>query len=371
MNQPVVPSGSRLDQALLPDEDRPLDSHLWTAVAGLLRHRSLILTVTLLCGFVVGLMTMLTPRRFTSSASFVLQEAQAQATGLADIAAQYGVAVAGQGGSQESPQFYADLLASREILAEVLVREYDVKGPPGQPFSGSLLEYLEVEGEDFEMAKGYEALRQLVTISADRGTGIVSFEVQTTNPQLSIAIGQTMLDLLADYNIRRRQSRARAEREFVEQRVDSARVELKTGEDRLAAFYRENRNFAASPDLQAAEARLQREVNLRQQIFLTLNQRYEGARIEEVRATPVMTVIDAPSRTVEPGRRGTIVRTAVALVLGFLFSSALAFVLDLVALRSKGRSDDLDEVRELWSQSRGDLRRLAFWRRPAPSDPSS
>ena len=370
MNQPLLPSGSQPNTVLLPEGDRPLDAHVWTLVAGLLRHRYLILAVTLLCGFVVGLVTLITPRGFTSSASFVPQGAQAQTTGLVDIAAQYGVTVPGQG-SQESPQFYADLLGSREILGEVLVRKYEVPGPPGQPFSGTLLEYLKVEGDDFEMARGDTELRRLLTIKADRATGIVSFEIRTKNPQLSIAIGQAMLDLLADYNLRRRQSRAGAERVFVEQRVDSARDELRDREDRLAAFYRENRSFAASPDLKAAEARLQREVILRQEIFLTLTQRYEAARIEEVRATPVMTVIDAPSRTVAPASRGAIVKTAVALVLGLLFSAALAFVLDLVGLQSEGRSDDLHEVRKLWSESRRDLRRLAFWRRPAPSDPSS
>jgi uncharacterized protein involved in exopolysaccharide biosynthesis len=346
-------------------DDRPFEAHLWTALAGVLRHRTMIVALTLCSGLVTAAVTLLMPRHYAVSASFIPQTSQAPTGGLSDLAAQYGVALGTQA-TQESPAFYAELLGSREILGQVLEKRYDAPGPTGKPFSGTLLQYLKVENEAFPMAQGVEKLRNLLSIRSDRGTGIVSFDVHTTNPQLSIAIGQTLLDQLADYNLRRRQSRARAEREFVEQRLAASKTELDSAEERVSEFYRQNRSIGGSPDLKATEARLERALSLRQDVFSTLNQKYESARIEEVRSTPVLTVIDSPQGTVEPVRRWTLTKTLVAMILAFLLSVGLAFLLDLSGLRRAGRSAELKEVRDLWEDAGRDLRRLAFWRRASP-----
>ena len=53
------------------------------------------------------------------------------------------------------------------------------------------------------------------------------------------------------------------------------------------------------------EGRLRRQVEVRQELYLTLRREYETARIEEVNDTPVITVIDSalvPQRKSRPNR---------------------------------------------------------------------
>lgn len=293
---------------------------VWTIGTTLLRHRRVILATTLGLALLVGLASFLTPRRYTSSASFVPQEPMPAQGMFSQLAAQYGFGGI-TGGGETSPQFYASLLGSNEILRQVVTHRYEVDG-----FEGTLLEYFEIgPDESYAAVKAVEELRDIVSVDVDRVSSVVRIEVHTKRPALSAAILTRMLALVSEYNLERRQSQARAEREFVERRLSDARAELAQAEEALAAFYRSNRRFEESPELVAQEARLQREVSLRQELFLTLSQSFETARIEEVRSTPVITVVDRPEATVQPRPRGTIRKALIALIGGGFLGLILAF----------------------------------------------
>ena len=77
-------------------------------------------------------------------------------------------------------------------------------------------------------------------------------------------------------------------------RLQEARKELDSAEDALQQFLEDNRTYQDSPRLVVQEARLQRRVDLLQQVYLTLAQSYERARIDEARNTPVINIIDSP-----------------------------------------------------------------------------
>jgi uncharacterized protein involved in exopolysaccharide biosynthesis len=54
----------------------------------------------------------------------------------------------------------------------------------------------------------------------------------------------------------------------------------------MQAFLQANRQWANSPDLTFQHDRLERDIALRQQVYTTLVQSFEQARISEVRDTP-------------------------------------------------------------------------------------
>ena len=89
---------------------------------------------------------------------------------------------------------------------------------------------------------------------------------------------RALLDEVNAYNQRRRQSVGRAEREFLETREREAEQGLKNAEDDLAGFFRHNRRFQDSPGLVAEEARLQRQVSLRQQLYVALTAQGRGRK---------------------------------------------------------------------------------------------
>jgi uncharacterized protein involved in exopolysaccharide biosynthesis len=68
-------------------------------------------------------------------------------------------------------------------------------------------------------------------------------------------------------------------------------------------------------------------------MYTTLTQAYEQARIDEVRNTPVITVVEPPESPVRPDSRRLVSWLAVSLVVGVLAALAAALFADLRAGR--------------------------------------
>lgn len=134
-----------------------------------------------------------------------------------------------------------------------------------------------------------------------------------------------------------------------------------TGEDRLADFYKRNRNFG-SPDLQAEEARLQRQVNVQQQLYLTLAQGFETAKIDEVRNTPVVTVLERPTGLVAPVARNTVRKVLLSLLFGFMGALAVAFIIEYTENSRKSGSRAYGEFVALRRAVLVDVKRT-LWRK--------
>jgi uncharacterized protein involved in exopolysaccharide biosynthesis len=327
----------------------------------MLRRRYLILTPSLAAGVIACLVTLRSPREYTASASFIPQDPASVSSqaGLGQLASQFGLLPSRPGTS--SPQFYANLLQSREVLRGVLLTSY---GTPGATDSShDLLHYLQITRKDADaaVADGIERLRRRLTVRTDRTTGVVSFDIHTTVPSLSAQIARRFLELVNDYNLRRRQSQARAEREFVEQRLALAEDTLSVAEDALSSFFKRNRRYTDSPELVADEARLQRRVTLRQQLYLNLAQSHDVAEIEEVRNTPVITVVEPVEGSVEPRSRGTLLKILAAIITVGLAAIGVAFSSEYVATARQAGSDEYFEfaghLRAVWVDVRRVLTR--------------
>ena len=117
----------------------------------------------------------------------------------------------------------------------------------------------------------------------------------------------------------------------------------------MEEFLRSNRDLG-SPSLQLRKDRLNRVVQTRQQVYTALAQSYEQSKIEELRDTPAITVIDPPVIPTEPNPRGTIGKTLKSLVFGALVGTMLAFLLDHFE-RAGGRESPA--YQEFVSQLRG------------------
>lgn len=312
-----------------------MNSPIWLLAAAVLRRRKLVLSYAIALSLLVGASVFLKPRLYSANAAFVTQDAPAPNVNMSQIALQLGIATGRV--SAGSPQLYADLLESRELLRRLISTRFEVGGD--RPFRGDLFDYFKIKSRESNqgLAEALNATRELIDVKHNRTTGMVSVEVQTRNPELSIAVVRELLSLLNDYNLRRRQSQARTEREFTELRLREAQKQLSDAENQLAAFHQSNRQFSQSPALAAEEARLQRNVTMRQQLFVTLSQNYEVARLDEVRSTPVITVIERPEGFAEPQRRGTIKKAALGGFLGLILGIAVVSLQHLFGGGASGR----------------------------------
>jgi uncharacterized protein involved in exopolysaccharide biosynthesis len=283
----------------------------------------------------------------------VPQDQTAPPGALGQLATQFGLSLGRS--TTASPAFYADLLQSRGLLRSVLLTRYTLGGE--RPFDGTLLDYLRVRAPTIEERTfiGIKRLRSDLSVSFDARTAIVRFAVATSNPELSARIVNRMIELLNEYNLRSRQAQGRAEREFVEQQLEPLHRELVAAEEALVAFSARNRVISA-PELRAEESRLERQVQLRQQLYIGLAQSLAAARIEEVRNTPVVTVIEQPEGLVEPLRRHTVRKTLIAFVAAGMLVAAYIMGRDAAGRagsESPGLAEFMATVRSALPKRRG------------------
>lgn len=354
-NPQEVGNGSNASAGGRPPQD---EISLWEVLAVLLRRRGTITLTTVLSIAAAAAFTFLRADTFTTQASFRPQGSQASASELMALASQFGVNVPGGGSEEVSPAFYAELLVSREILFRVANKSYVVEGV----VSASLPDILEIE-EDTEalrVEETIEALRNdIVSVQTGRQTGIVTVEVTTDWADLSAAIAARLLDEIALFNLDTRQSQAAAERIFIEERVDSARHALDAAESSMQAFLQANRQWENSPDLTFQHDRLQRDISLRQQVYTTLVQSFEQARISEVRDTPVITVLQAPFLPPGPDDGRLLLVVALGAVLGGMAGVVVAFVVEAVKRPAPG-DPAREDFRRTWA---GLVGSLSFTRR--------
>jgi uncharacterized protein involved in exopolysaccharide biosynthesis len=293
------------------------------------RERRLVVGCGVGLATLVATLVLLWPREYTSTAVFMPQSSDATLSRLSGIAAEFGVTVPSTDPGA-SPAFYASLLTSRDILRTVVLTSYPHSAGPGDSARATLVELYRVDGES-PAARRDKAVKRFLDdleIETSRETELIGIEVTTRWPTVSQGAAQRLLDLVSRFNLTTRQTQAGAERRFVQARMETARTELRTAEERLQTFLQRNREFSASPALVFENDRLTREVQLRQQVVASLVQSFEQARIDEVRNTPVTTLVEPPDLPAEPDPRRLVLKTLLGLTAGLLAGTFVAAALD-------------------------------------------
>jgi len=299
----------------------------------LLRHSKAIAIITL--GFLafVILMTLLRGADFVAESRFNPQ-APTRPSQLSGLAAQLGVSVNGVPAG-ESVEFYAELVRSPDLLRQVVETRYafPIDRLKRDTLRGTLVELYRSKGDTREerIRNAIAKLSTQVNADPEVKSGLVAVRTMARYPRLAVAINRRVLELVNDFNLKRRRSSASAEREFVEGRVNAAQRDLEKAERALRSFYDRNRQWQGSAQLVYEQARLQRQVDLANQVYLSLAQSYEQARIEEVRNTPVITVLDGPDNLVRRAGGNLMFNGVVGLFLGLVFGCAYAFAVEYLA----------------------------------------
>ena len=327
----------------------------------LLRHWQLVIGPAIIAALLTAVISMVVPPTFTATTAFV-PEAGVQAelpAGLAGLAGQFGLSLGS--GASKSPQFYAQVLLSRELLNRMLLTRFaDPRSHRDPPDTTTLLQILQVEGDSLaeSLHNGRKELDELISVNVASQTNILTLSVDSRYPLLAAAVTNRFVLYLGDFNTQTRQSQARERRRFVEDRLAEADRELQDAAQAIKQFYERNRTWEQSPQLRFEHEQLQRHVQVRQELALTLGREYETARIAEVNDTPVITVIypaTPPQERSKPKRK---LLVAIAFVLGGFTGMVSAFGAELW---DRGRQLDKRhqaEFRRLIIRICDDVRRL-------------
>ena len=307
-----------------------------------------------------AIISLIVPAKYSARATFVAETESREFAlpgALANLASQFGVGIPG---SPASPKFYVDVLQSRTLQDQILLASFANPRTDTPGDSASLLDILRIDGdtEAERLEDGRRELDDRIAVGADKETGIITVFVTTRYPALSAHVANLLVQQLNRFNLETRQLNGRQRRQFTGERLVASEQELENAEEALRLFLDRNHQFAQSAELTFQHERLQRQVRLKEQVYTTLLQQHEEARIQEVNDTPLITVID---RAVPPSERSSPKRVR-TVILAFLAGGVLAvfgaFGAEYLERARNRNDDDVREMAARWEQVKQELRSL-------------
>ena len=154
--------------------------------------------------------------------------------------------------------------------------------------------------------KAIKKFQRHIQVSEDRMSGLIKISTTFENPKLSADIANFIGDQVEIYIQKENSAQSKKEKVFISDRLSIVKNELEESELGLKEFKERNRGYEDSPELFMIFSQLFREVEAKKQVYLTLQQQLELARIEEVKQSPILHVLDyafPPIKKSFPNRR--------------------------------------------------------------------
>lgn len=322
----------------------------------LLAHARWFVIVPLITGVLAGVLTLVFGRTWVAESTFAPQTSGGSTARLAALASQFGVAIPGMEEADASIDFYLRLARSRVLLEEVALHDYAFAFTPESTDTvrGTLITLYDIDA-DTQMKRLHAAIERLnadLEVSGDLNAGVVTVRTHAPWAGLAVQMNRALLDGIDRFNQERRQGQAAAEREFLENRLVTARAELLASENALSGFLESNRRYEDWPALRFQRDRLARQVNQSEQLVGSLVQAYEQARLQEVRNTPVIAVLDPPEGSAR--RDGSLIGNVVwGTLAGAMLVLLLVFAREYA---TRERSANPADYEEFAARRRGLLR---------------
>ncbi len=170
--------------------------------------------------------------------------------------------------------------------------------------------------------KAIRKFKKHVQVSEDRLSGLINISTTFQDPYIAASVANFIGDQVEIYIQKENSAQSTKEKLFISERLSVVKSELQKAEINLKKFKETNRGYENSPELFMFYSQLFREVEAKKEVYLMLQQQLELARIEEVKQSPILHILDAavPPINKSSPRRGLFL--VMFFFLGFILSCA-------------------------------------------------
>lgn len=169
---------------------------------------------------------------------------------------------------------------------------------------------IELNEED---AAKISSLRQLISIEADKKTGIITLTVTLQNPKVTATMADTVVSKLQQYIIAYRTRKAKEDCEYLEKLYKERQQEYYDAQRHYAHYVDANSNMVFQ-SIMAERERLQNDMSLAYQVYSQVAQQLQVARAKVQEEKPVFAVVEPAVVPLQPSGTGK-----KAIVIGFVF----------------------------------------------------
>lgn len=309
----------------------------------------------LVVGLVIGVLSvLLMPKEYVSSATLMPEYSSDTQGGASSLLKQYGGLIGLNSGTYNSSsnairvELYPKIVQSLTFQDKLAKQEFyfpdeDTTATLYEYFMGirslSVMDFLTeytvklpgkivkaIKGEDekrktqaedlssdlrilelsFEEVKVIEELKTRVSAKLDNESGIVSVSVKMRNPKLAAEVAKyTILELTA-YLIEYRTEKVTHDLEFIEEQLKKARERFEEARFQLADFEDSNQGTLTAR-ARITKQRLDSEYEVTFNVYNTLTQQFEEAKLKVQEETPIFKVLQPVQVPVRDDKNGVLV----------------------------------------------------------------
>jgi len=190
------------------------------------------------------------------------------------------------------------------------------------------------------------SLTGLINVNRERNANYYILEVTAFEAKFSADLARAVIEELDNHQREYNNAQVLETRRFIEERIFEVGKELNSAEEALKNFRVRNRRMDNSPNLLLGQQRLSREVAVLTGVFTTLKQQLENAKIDEVKESNYVIVLDQPEVPIfrsAPNKKQMVVLSGFA---GISMAVALVFLLELLN-RNTEKKEKLNKIKSL------------------------
>ncbi len=302
----------------------------------------IIITPTVLCIVAIIYVLFFAQPTFKSTAK-VMSSSGGEETRASGLAAQFGLDFFSNQSRQQ--WVYPEIIKSRTLARSMLKRKFDTNefGP-----QRSLLQILTYGNQ-----KPAVGLDTLIKAGVDEAIDMIDivqngsfYDLTISAPEPIFARDFTiaLLEELDAHQRKYNKAKTSEAKQFIEERIIDAEKELRIAEEALKDFTKSNRRIENSPLLQLEQARLGREVSVLVGVYTTLKQQLETTKIEEVKESEYVIVLDppeAPLQRAKPNKRLIVILSG---ILGIGLGIVFAFTKEVIANGDKKEKNKINQA---------------------------
>jgi len=248
------------------------------------------------------------------------------------LASQFGFTVPFQSGSNLSfSDIYPEIVKSRQLTGIVLEKKFNTKKFGQNQLLKNILsrQYrLDKYDVDERFKRASEILQDNIKVSKARLTSIVTLEVGGIEPEFAVDLSNTIISESDKLQREFKTHQVSDKRSFIEERIKDVKKDLEIAQEDLKEFREKNRQVQYSPSLLLEEERLTTEMDVKKEIFSTLKQQFELAKIEEVEEGATVQILDKPVAPYEQSSPKIFLSIFLSIFIGFGLSIVIAYVMD-------------------------------------------
>ena len=306
-------------------------------------------------GVIIGLLVaLLMPKEYKSSATLMPEYAEGSGGGASQLLQQYGgmLGISGGGSYNSSSnairvQLYPNITQSlpfqMTLLDEkVTSTEYDTTVTVYKYFTEvyrpSVLSYVSqytiglpflIKGALFpkdttryatsfgpedstivsvseEQMQIIESMRERVKVRLDEETGIVTISSQMPEPLMAAKLGDRAVELLTNYLVEYRTEKVKTDLVYFREQLEQTKERFRQAQLELAEF-RDSNQGALTARAQTEQQRLQSQYDLAFNLYNSLAQQYEQAKLKVQEETPVFKTLQPPQVPVDDETSGALI----------------------------------------------------------------